>query len=112
MREGNISSLSTLAGGGGGPHYSQVWTGEGVLHPKSRQGCTPIQVRSQVGMGGRGTLSRSGQGVPPAQDWMSYPPGLDGVPPPPRRQSSIASACYAAGGMPLAGGLSCCVFLF
>ena len=35
------------------------------------------------------------QGTPP-------PPGLDGVHPPPIRQSSIASTCYAAGGMPLA----------
>ena len=31
-----------------------------------------------------------------------YPqPGLDGVPPTPIRQSSIASTCYPAGGMPL-----------
>ena len=38
-------------------------------------------------------------GVPPGpdlQDWMGYPP------PPARRQSSIASTSYAAGGMPLA----------
>ena len=36
-------------------------------------------------------------GVPP---WMEYPPHLGwGTPP---RQSSIASTCYAAGGMPLA----------
>ena len=34
---------------------------------------------------------------PPIQDWMEYPP-----PPPIRRQSSIASTCYVAGGMPLA----------
>ena len=37
-----------------------------------------------------------GTGVPPC-------PGLDGVPHPPvRRQSSIASTYYVAGGMPLA----------
>ena len=32
-------------------------------------------------------------GVPPHQDWMGYPP---------IRQSSIASTCYAADGVPLA----------
>ena len=50
-------------------------------------------------------------GYPPAQpglDGGGYPgypqPGLDGVPPNQVwiRQSSIASTCYAAGGVPLA----------
>ena len=40
-------------------------------------------------------------GTPPHQDLARVPPGM-GYPPPPTRQSSIASTCYAAGGMPLA----------
>ena len=78
--------------GGGIPHPGSGW---GVPHPRSGRGggCTPSQVwtggtPSQVWMGG----------------YLGYPPqpGLDGVPSPPHRQSSIASTCYAAGGMPLA----------
>ena len=83
-REG-VYPIPGLDGGGGTP--SQVWTG-GVPH-------------SQV------------MGVPHSQVWTEgYPipgvdgggyPRLDGVPPPPIRiQSSIASTCYAAGGMSLA----------
>ena len=47
---------------------------------------------------------RPGIGYPPPRPGIGYPPPwLDGVPPPPQiRQSSIASTCYAAGGMPLA----------
>ena len=100
---------------GGTP--SQVWTG-GVPHPRSGWGY-PIpsldggypRVPSWLGL----------DGVPPSHDWMRYPsartgwgtplastgwgtpwPALDGVPPPPIRQSSIANTCYVAGGMPLA----------
>ena len=48
-----------------------------------------------------------GGGFPPTRPgWWGVlpppPPGLDGVPPPLIRQSSIASTCYPAGGMPLA----------
>ena len=82
----------------------------GVPHPRSRQGVphpadrgTPSQVqvegvswvtpRSRPGMG---YLHLGLDGVPfPIQGWMGYPS-------PVRRQSSIASTCYMAGGMPLA----------
>ena len=44
--------------------------------------------------------------VPPHRDWLGYPLPplrLDGVPSSPiERQSSIASTCYMAGGMPRA----------
>ena len=113
---------------GGTP--SQVWTGRGggypipgldggVPHPRSGWGGTP----SQVWMGL--PHPRSGQGVPhprvphrpgldgnpPHHDWMGYPPIMTGwgIPPtmagwgnPPPIRQSIASTCYAAGGMPLA----------
>ena len=54
--------------------------------------------------------SRLNQGTPHHQDLARVPSAWDGVPPtpdvgwgtPPTRQSSIASTCYAAGGMPLA----------
>ena len=64
----------------------------GIPHPRSRWG---------------GGYPISGlDGGFPIQDWMGYPPPIQcwtGTPPPPsRRQSSIASTCYAAGGMPLA----------
>ena len=69
------------------PHLRE---GGGVLHSQVRTGGIPLQAR----MGGY------------------PPPGLDGVPPlsrtgwgtpsPIGRQSSIASTCYTAGGMPLA----------
>ena len=84
----------------GGLYPSQVWMG--VPHPRS---------------GWWGVL----QGTPPRTGWVPPPqPGLDGVPPPLRtgygnpppeldgvtpnsiRQSSTASTCYSAGGMPLA----------
>ena len=51
------------------------------------------------------TLSRTGWGTPPIWDWMGYHPPSGtgwGTPSPVRRQSSIASTCYAAVGMPLA----------
>ena len=85
-KQENIYLLETV-GGGGGVTMSQVWVG-GVPHPRSGRGIP---------------------GIPPGQVWMVGggggtlpPPGLDGVPPPPIRQSSIASTCYVAGSMPLA----------
>ena len=164
MREGNIFSLSTLAGGGGGrgtPSQiwgdtpSQVWmVGRGVPHPRSGWwgGGFPIPSPGWGGGvypipgldGGRVPRvtpppARSGWwGVPhPRSGWWGVPPlpGLDGgggyvgypppgqvwmvgctpsqvwmvgvhrVPPtphPPIRETSIASTCYAAGGVPLA----------
>ena len=52
-------------------------------------------------------LARTGWGIPPPPglDGLHTPPsqlGLDGITPAPIRQSSIASTCYAAVGMPLA----------
>ena len=78
----------------------------------------------QSGLDGRGWYpryppTRSGWGIPPTRSVCCTPqPGLDGVPPPTRsgwwegypgytpdqvwiRQSSTASTCYAAGGVPL-----------
>ena len=97
---------------------SQVWTGG--HHPRSEWGCTPSSwpggTSSQVWMGvtpsqvwmgryaGLTLLARTGLGTLPDLGWGTPPwPGLDGLPPPPPfRQSSIASTSYAAGGMPLA----------
>ena len=70
------------------PHPRSGWQ---IPHSRSGSGInTPPPPRPR---------SRTGSGTPPppqAQDWMGYPPL------PIRRQSSIASTCYAAGGMPLA----------
>ena len=102
MGEGNIFSLSTLAG-------------RGVPRPRSvRGGGYPIQ-----GLG---------EGVPhPRSGWEGYPVWVGGYPnprcgwgtPPPIRHSSIANTCYAAGGMPLVFTqedflvyLFICLFLF
>ena len=47
-------------------------------------------------------LARTGWGTP-SQNWMGYPPLIqDWMGYPPIRQSSIASTCYTAGGIPLA----------
>ena len=85
------------------PPYQQDWMGyppppglDGYVPPTTRTGWVRTP-HHQDWMGY--PLARSG--------WWGYvppPPGLDGVPPhtPPIRQSSIASTCYAAGGMPLA----------
>ena len=75
------------------------------------------------GLDGGGTWHTPSQvgvsGYPPGQVWMGGgtwgtpsarsgwypgypPPGLDGVPPTPIRQSSIARTCYLAGSMPFA----------
>ena len=100
--------------GGGAPWY-QIPGLEGGTQFQVQTGGTP----SQVQMGGIPSYSwgyphlRSGwgggthpadRGYPhPRSVWMGVPPSrLDGVPPPPvRRQISIASTCYAAGGVPL-----------
>ena len=53
---------------------------------------------------GLGTPPGPGPGTHP-QTWTGYPPDLDRVPPLDQvwiRQSSTASICYAAGGVPLA----------
>ena len=122
MREGNIFSLSTLAGG----TLSQVWMG--VPYPRSRQGGTPSQVQtggipSQVWTGGYPFLLMGVPSCPrldvvplPIQNWMGYPPfktecstfphhpRLYRVPPsktgwgtPPL--ISKASTCYIVGGV-------------
>ena len=56
------------------------------------------------GGGGRYPVPGLGRGGTPSQVWVGgYPvPGLGSPPPPPIAQSSIASTCYAAGGVPLA----------
>ena len=73
-------------GGGGGGTPSQVWSG----YPSQvwMGGGTPILL-----MGGTPSKIRMG-GTLPILDWMGYPPI--------RRQISIASTCYTAGGVPLA----------
>ena len=146
MGEGNIFSLSTLAGGGGGgrrvPHPRSGWGGYlipglggwgGYLIP-GLVGGTPSQVWMVGGIPrvppnwvlmvggvtwpglhgeggypipglGVGPHLRSGGGVPhPRSGWWGYPDQvwMGGVPHPTIRQSSIASTCYAAGGVPLA----------
>ena len=124
------AGLSTLAGGGGYP-VPGLWV-RGEPHLRSGWGGTPSQAwvggYPILGLGGgypipgldggvpRGTLTRSGWGVPGIipdqvwmvggvpgippnhQDWMGYPPPTH----PPIRQSSIASTCYTVGGVPLA----------
>ena len=117
MREGNIFSLFTLVGGGlphpaggGYPIPGLNWG-----YPILLMGGTP----SKISMGGEYPR------VPPTQDWMGYPPlsrtgwatsphpdlgwgtppvqdWMYPLPPPVRRQISIESTCYVAGGMPLA----------
>ena len=121
MGEGNIFSLFTLVGGGEVPHLrSEV--GGGVPHLRSEVGGVP-HLRSEVGgypisglgrgypisgLGGYpslgGTPCLGGTqclGVPHVRG--EYPMS-GGVPHlrPPIAQSSIASTCYAAGGVPLA----------
>ena len=80
MREGNIFSLSTLAGRVPCPR-----SGRGVPHPRSRLGITPFQ----VWIGGPhhddvGYSIQDQKGVPPSRTgWGTHPPPpvLDGVPP-------------------------------
>ena len=61
-----------------------------------------VCVCSTFGGGGTPTQVWMG-GVPQGTPWPCLDGGDGGyTPPPPIRQSSIASTCYAAGGMPLA----------
>ena len=75
------SARSGWWGEGGTPARSEWWGEFTPARSEWSGGGNP----SQVWMVGGGT-------------WGTPQPGLDGVPPPP----SIASTCYAAGGMPLA----------
>ena len=105
---GGTPSQVWLGGGAGGSTPSQAWIGwipprHGVHPPRPGMGYPPPRH-------GTGYPPRHGMGYPP-RDGMGYPPQTwDGVPPPGHgtgyppspRQISIASTCYAAGGMPLA----------
>ena len=106
MGEGTVFSLFVSSHLGGGVPQSGLGKG-GVLQSGLGRGGTP----SQVWVGGY-PISGLGRGVPHL--WGGTPcPGVlhpRGVPhvrggtlsPPPITQSSIASTCYAAGGVPLA----------
>ena len=109
----------------GVPHPISIWgipcprSRQGVPHPRSRrrvphpadrvvlpsknrirevaQGTPPTGVSPQL---------RIGWGYPPPNhDWMEVPPSRTGgsipLPPPIRRQISIARTCYTAGSVPL-----------
>ena len=82
--------------GGGVP--SSFLTGGYLILPDGRGVHTPIPGQNE----GYPHLADLGGEVPHLAD-RGYPhhPGLDGIPPV-KRQSSIASTCYAAGGVPLA----------
>ena len=101
-------------GGGGqvrmGGYPSQVWMGE-VPNPRCGRGRYPLP-----GLDGGGGVPhpvldggvQDWMGYPhPNHYWMGYPPPVQDwkgypSPPPVGRQSTIASTCYAAGGMRLA----------
>ena len=97
--------------GRGVPHLRSGWgypiPGLGGGYPISGLDCGGYPISGLDGEGG--TSSQVWGGIP-SQVWVGgYPiSGLDGwgvpgVPPPPSmRQSSKASTCYAAGGVPLA----------
>ena len=87
----------------------------GVPHPRSGRGVLPSQVRMGRGISRTGWSTLTGTGwrtSHPGLDGSTPCPGLDGIPPsrsgwgtappPIRRQSSIVSTYYMAGGMPLA----------
>ena len=88
--------------------YSPARTGWGTPLVRTGWGNSPL---ARTGWG-TPSPARTGWGTPLAKiGWVPPPwPGLDGVPPtrdwmgtpPSTRQSSTASTCYAAGGMPLA----------
>ena len=111
--------------------YPLCWSRWGYPFPRSRQGDTlfpdPGRRYPFPGLGGGVPPFQVQVGVPPSQVWIGGSPSqgipshqqdgvptcprLDGVPPvqdwmgyhtPIRRQSSIASTSYVAGGMPLA----------
>ena len=106
MREGNSFTLCVSPHLDGGVPPSQVQVGGGTPFPgPGRGGGTPSQVQSRQGGYpwplhldlGRGYPTPShlglGRGYSPVQHWMGTPISGD---------SSIASTCHAAGGMPLA----------
>ena len=113
-----IPGLDVEGEGGRVTHPRSGWWGR-VPHPRSGQGGI---LHPRSGWGGGYAIRGLDGGVPhprsgwwgftphPGLDGVPHWPGLDGVPshdcngyaPPPIRQSSIASTCYAVGGMPLA----------
>ena len=125
-----LVSVHTSIGVGGTP--SQVWMGgypilgldRGIPHPRSGWGVPQVWTEGYPRSGRGVPHPRSGWGVPHPRSGQKVTPwlGLDGVPPPtpgldevlpqpedwlgyplpPIGQSSIASTCYAASGMPLA----------
>ena len=122
MTGGYIFTLSTLAGGGRDTHLRSRWggggypvqvlmVGEGV--PPGQVLMVPPAIKTWLGYSptlGWGTPStiKTWLGYPPPDLGWGTPPTIKtwlGYPPPPTHpldSSSIASTCYAAGGMPLA----------
>ena len=98
MGEGNIFTLCVsphLDLGGGGMHSGQVWMVAGYSSQVWMVGGYPSQAWMVGGHPGYPQPGLDGGGVPPTTKtgWGT---------PPPIKQSSIASTCYAASGMPLA----------
>ena len=94
--------LPSFPMGVGNPSLVRMGVPWGSPHP----GQAPGQDR-EVPWGTSSVRTGTGWGIPHWDwGWMKYPTpsGLDEVPPPPkvRSQSSTASTCYTAGGMPLA----------
>ena len=112
MREGNIFSLFTLAGGGGlcprsrkggGGRYLIPGLDKGLPHPADRGGWSS----SQVWMGGTPIQGHFRGGIPPPiQDWNGVPP-----PPPLNQETDQQSEHLLRGGWCAsciyAGGLFC-----
>ena len=97
MTGGYIFSLSTLAGGG----YPISGLGRGGT--PSQVGGVPSPRSGGYPVPGLGGYLVPGPGGYPVPGPGGYPiPGLGGTPGTPPRQSSTASTCYAAGGVPLA----------
>ena len=85
---------------------SSIWlTGGGGTHLADR-GIPHLANRGLPPSGWWGVPTSGLDGSIPHRDWMEYPTHQDWMgtpsPAPIRRQSSRASTCYAAGGMPLA----------
>ena len=89
MTEGNVFTLSTIAGGGGYPH---PWSGRGGTPFSGLDGGTPIRTSE-----GGTPPSRPGMGGPPCPGQVSGWGGGGGT-----SNWNIACTCYAAGSMPLA----------
>ena len=105
---GYPSEVLTMGGTWVPPPHIKAWLG----YPRPWDGVPPT-IKTWLGYPPTpwdGVPPQPGMGYPPIKTWLGYPPPWDGVPPPtwdgvpplPPRQSSIASTCYAAGGMPLA----------